>query len=138
MLVEGPQRDWLAFGHVVVQPTAVDLSEGNASGTIDRIGQPDISVEEIGGHRNQFAVKIQKKRCHLWAEPLQGCNSISGFSISEIPPGKRKVTVRSNKSLFRRGNAAEDQTCKWFCDYVWKFSGRKLCEDENWYIKIAV
>lgn len=41
MLVEGPQRDWLAFGHVVVQPTAVDLSEGNASGTIDRIGQPD-------------------------------------------------------------------------------------------------
>ena len=60
MLVEGPQRDWLAFGHVVVQPTAVDLSEGNASGTIDRIGQPDISMEEIGGHRNQFVVKIQK------------------------------------------------------------------------------
>ena len=47
MLVEGPQRDWLAFGHVV-QPTAVDLSEGNASGTIDRIGQPDIAVKDIG------------------------------------------------------------------------------------------
>ena len=48
MIVEGPQRDWLAFGHGVVQPTAVDLSEGNASGTIDRIGQPDIAVKDIG------------------------------------------------------------------------------------------
>ena len=37
--------------------------------------------------------KGTKKRCHLWAEPLQGCNSISGFFSPEIPPGKRKVTI---------------------------------------------
>ena len=60
VLVEGPQRNGLAFGQVVKQPPAVDFGKGDASGTIDRIGQPDISVEEIGCHRNQFAVKIQK------------------------------------------------------------------------------
>ena len=37
--------------------------------------------------------KDTKKLSRRWAEPLQGCNSISGFSISEIPPGKRKVTI---------------------------------------------
>ena len=60
VLVEGPQRNGLAFGQIVKQPPAVDFGKGDASGTIDRIGQPDISVEEIGCHRNQFAVKIQK------------------------------------------------------------------------------
>ena len=48
VLVEGPQRNGLAFGQVVKQPPAVDFGKGDASGTIDRIGQPDISVEEIG------------------------------------------------------------------------------------------
>ena len=48
VLVEGPQRNGLAFGQVVKQLPAVNFGKGDASGTIDRIGQPDISVEEIG------------------------------------------------------------------------------------------
>ena len=48
VLVEGPQRNGLAFGQAVKQPPTVDFGKGDASGTIDRIGQPDISVEEIG------------------------------------------------------------------------------------------
>ena len=82
----------LAFGQVVKQPPAVDFGKGDASGTIDRIGQPDISVEEIGCHRNQFAVKIQKNFATC-GQSLCKDAILYPFFSSEIPPGKRKVTI---------------------------------------------
>ena len=100
MLVEGPQRDWLAFGHVVVQPTAVDLSEGNASGSIDRIGQPDIAVKDIGCHRNQFPVKIQKT-LPTSGRVLNGAVLYLDFFSSKIPSEKRKVTISTPLALYK-------------------------------------
>ena len=64
VLVKDPQRNGLAFGQAVKQPAAVDFGKGNTSGTIDRIGQPDISVEETGGHWSQFLVSRYKKHSH--------------------------------------------------------------------------
>ena len=70
MLVEGPQRDWLAFGHVVVQPTAVDLSEGNASGSIDRERHWMTSKSISGKDTKNSAYKRQS---------FEWSSSISGF-----------------------------------------------------------
>ena len=48
VFVESSKRNRFVFGQAVKQPPAVDFGKGDASGTIDRIGQPNISVEEIG------------------------------------------------------------------------------------------